>query len=206
MENQEIRILIVDDDPDILFATQRVITSAGYQVSSAETGGQCLEMACRDIPDIILLDVELPDIMGTEVCLQLRNNPVLKKSYILMMSGKRTSSSEQADGLDSGADGYVARPVSNRELLARVAALVRILKAERERDQVIEELKKALEQVKILSGIVPICMHCKQIRDDKGYWNQLESYISKHSEMLFSHGICEKCLDKYYPADEQKTD
>ena len=202
MENQDIRILVVDDEPDILFAAERVIKSAGYQVSSAETGGQCLEMACRDIPDIILLDVDLPDILGTEVCLQLKNNPELKKSYILMMSGTRTSSNEQADGLESGADGYVARPVSNRELLARVAALVRILKAERERDKVIEELKKALEQVKVLSGIVPICMHCKQIRDDKGYWNQLELFLSNHSEMLFSHGICDHCLQKYYPEAE----
>lgn len=202
MENQEIRILVVDDDPEILFATERVIKSAGYQVSSAATGGQCLEIACRDTPDIILLDVDLPDILGTKVCSQLKNNPLLKQCYILMISGSRTSSGDQADGLDSGADGYVARPVSNRELLARVAALVRILMAERERDQLIDELKKALEKIKVLSGIVPICMHCKQIRDDKGYWNRIESYISNHSEMEFSHGICDKCLQEHYPEDD----
>lgn len=59
-----------------------------------------------------------------------------------------------------------------------------------------------MHKIKVLSGIVPICMHCKQIRDDKGYWNQLEAFISKHSDAQFSHGICEACLGKYYPEED----
>jgi GAF domain-containing protein len=62
-----------------------------------------------------------------------------------------------------------------------------------------ESLEKALSEIKTLKGIVPICMHCKGIRDDKGYWNQLEKYITEHTEAVLSHGICEKCLEKYYP-------
>ena len=61
------------------------------------------------------------------------------------------------------------------------------------------ELKEAHSKIKILSGIVPICMHCKEIRDDKGYWNQIEKYITEHSEAHFSHGICDKCHKKHYP-------
>ncbi len=61
------------------------------------------------------------------------------------------------------------------------------------------ELQEAHSKIKILAGIVPICMHCKQIRDDEGYWKQLESYITEHSEAQFSHGICDKCLEKYHP-------
>lgn len=61
------------------------------------------------------------------------------------------------------------------------------------------EMKKAEEEIQDLKGIVPICMHCKGIRDDKGYWNKLEKYITDHSEAEFSHGICETCLEKYYP-------
>lgn len=64
------------------------------------------------------------------------------------------------------------------------------------------EKKKAEEEIQNLKGIVPICMHCKEIRDDKGYWNKLEKYISEHSEAEFSHSICETCLEKYYPDDE----
>jgi hypothetical protein len=61
------------------------------------------------------------------------------------------------------------------------------------------ELQDAHSKIRILGGIIPICMHCKEIRDDKGYWNQLEKFISEHSEALFSHCICEKCLKKHYP-------
>jgi len=70
--------------------------------------------------------------------------------------------------------------------------------AEQEREELIRELREALEKVKTLSGLLPICASCKKIRDDKGYWNQIESYIEHHSEAEFSHGMCPDCLDKLY--------
>jgi len=75
-------------------------------------------------------------------------------------------------------------------------------KAEVEREKLIGELNNALLEVESLSGIIPICMHCKQIRDDKRHWNQLEELISKHSGAQFSHGLCDACLDKYYPEED----
>jgi DNA-binding response OmpR family regulator len=202
MDNSDIRILVVDDDPDILFATVRIFKKEGYEVLGAETGNECLEKTVQKSPDLILLDVQLPDILGTEVCSKLKNDPDHQKKYIMMMSGQKTSSDDQADGLDAGADGYIARPVSNREILSRVNLMVRLIRAERKNVSYIFDLEQAMKKIKVLSGIVPICMHCKQIRDDKGYWNQLESYISKHSDALFSHGICEACLGKYYPEED----
>jgi PAS domain-containing protein len=68
-----------------------------------------------------------------------------------------------------------------------------------EKDALIRELQKAIGEIKTLRGILPICAHCKKIRDDQGYWNQLENYIQSHSEADFSHGICEECLRRYYP-------
>jgi ligand-binding sensor protein len=62
-------------------------------------------------------------------------------------------------------------------------------------------VEERTSKLKIVSGLLPICMHCKKIRDDKGYWNQIEAYISDRSEAEFSHSICQKCLDKYYPED-----
>lgn len=70
---------------------------------------------------------------------------------------------------------------------------------EAERERLISSLQKALSEVKTLSGLLPICASCKKIRDDKGYWNQIESYIQQHSEAEFSHGICPDCLHKLYP-------
>lgn len=64
------------------------------------------------------------------------------------------------------------------------------------------ELREANKKIKTLSGIIPVCMHCKGIRDDKGSWNQLEEYITEHSDAQFSHGICDKCLKELYPDSE----
>ncbi len=72
-------------------------------------------------------------------------------------------------------------------------------KAENEREELIRELKKALSEIKTLSGLLPICSSCKKIRDDDGYWKQIESYISAHSEAEFSHSICPDCMTKLYP-------
>ena len=70
---------------------------------------------------------------------------------------------------------------------------------ENERERLISELQDALSRVKMLSGMLPICANCKKIRDDKGYWNQIELYIKEHSEAEFSHGICPDCCKKLYP-------
>ena len=70
---------------------------------------------------------------------------------------------------------------------------------EEEREKLISELQNALEKVKTLSGMLPICASCKKIRDDEGYWKQIESYITEHLEAVFSHGICPECKEKLYP-------
>jgi PAS domain S-box-containing protein len=71
--------------------------------------------------------------------------------------------------------------------------------AEAEREQLINELKTALADVKTLSGLLPICASCKKIRDDNGYWQQVEGYIQKHSDAKFTHGMCPDCIVKYFP-------
>jgi hypothetical protein len=72
-------------------------------------------------------------------------------------------------------------------------------RAEAERERLIAELQGALANVKTLRGLIPICASCKKIRDDQGYWTQLESYLEKHSDAEFSHGLCLDCMRKLYP-------
>lgn len=199
---EKIKILIVDDDPDILFATSRILKSEEYDVFAAGSGKECMVRAKKHFPDLILLDVVLPDVDGYKLCRRLKKDPDLKGVYIIMLSAMKTSSDDQAKGLNDGADGYIARPVSNSELKARVRSMVRILKAERERDRLIKELKKALEEIETLTGLLPICCHCKKVRDDKGYWNEIEKYLKKHSKAELTHGICPDCLDKLYPGPD----
>jgi PAS domain S-box-containing protein len=78
--------------------------------------------------------------------------------------------------------------------------------AEMKREQLISELKDALAQIKTLKGLIPMCAWCKKIRDDKGYWNQVEAYIAKHSDAAFTHGICPECLEKVEEEEKKKTD
>lgn len=197
--NEDVTIMVVDDDPDILFATVRILKNAGYSVIKASSASESLALLDEYRPDLILLDVVLPDMKGTDLCRKIKNDPTHKGAHIILLSGKMTSTDDQTEGLDIGADGYIVRPVSNRELEARVKAMVRILLTERERDRLIVELKKALSEIKTLSGLLPLCSHCKKVRDDKGYWNQIDAYIRQHTDADFTHSICPECAEKYYP-------
>lgn len=88
---------------------------------------------------------------------------------------------------------------ANARLLVDIAARQA---AEEEKERLITELRQALEDIKTLQGIIPICAFCKQIRDDSGYWNQLEKYVTEHSHAEFSHAICPKCMAERYPGSE----
>lgn len=87
---------------------------------------------------------------------------------------------------------FLGRRSSNYEITDEITAKLR-------NDELIGKLREALDKVKTLSGFLPICARCKKIRDDRGYWNQIEAYISKHSEAVFSHGICPDCARHLYP-------
>ncbi len=126
----DLNILVVDDDPDIRFGTARLLRKAGYPVAEAENGETALRLVRETHPDLVLLDVVLPDIHGYEICRTIKTDEALKSTYVILLSGMKTASDDQSEGLEIGADGYVARPVSNRELLARVQSMVRIIRAE----------------------------------------------------------------------------
>ncbi|MFZ5918982.1 MAG: PAS domain S-box protein [Chloroflexota bacterium] len=124
------RILLIDDDPHLLDAASRLFGKAGYAVSQAQTGAEGLRLAAEQKPDLILLDVALPDIDGIEVCRRVKTTPHLAGCFVILVGDARTASDDPASGLEAGADGFIVRPVSNRELLARVEALLRIKRAE----------------------------------------------------------------------------
>lgn len=86
-----------------------------------------------------------------------------------------------------------------RELTLAQQEIERRKKAEAERDRVISELKQALSEIKTLQGLIPICSICKSIRDDQGYWNRIETYLSEYSDAEFSHSLCPNCARTHYP-------
>lgn len=127
---EDVTILVVDDDPHMLRAHVRLLGKAGYRVLEAANGRDGLCLARESEPDLILLDVVLPDISGVEVCRRIKADEALVRSFVVLLSGLKTASDAQAEGLEAGADGYIVRPISNRELLARVEAFLRIKRTE----------------------------------------------------------------------------
>ena len=118
-------VLVVDDDPVITAGTARLLSRDGYSTTQANSGEQALRLATQMPPDLILLDVMLPDIDGLEVCRRLKADPRTSRSFVVLCSALRTDGNSVVQGVDAGADGYLSRPIENRELLARVQAYLR---------------------------------------------------------------------------------
>ncbi|MBU1052637.1 MAG: response regulator transcription factor [Proteobacteria bacterium] len=204
-------ILVVDDNEAGRYSISHILRQAGFKVKEAATGAEALEISAQK-PDLVVLDINLPDINGLEVCKRIKESPVTATIPVLHLSATFIDTKSRVTGLDSGADGYLVQPVGSDELLATINALLRMKSAEEkakkaveEHDRTIKQLKEALLQVKTLSDLLPICMHCKKIRDDQGYWNQIEEYINKYTDTRFSHCICEDCMKNLYPEYWEET-
>ena len=138
IKNSAFKILAVDDEPDLLQITEFVLRKEKYHIETALNGGDCMRAIRQDKPDLLLLDVMLPDINGIALCEKIKNDPELSSIFIILISGSKIDSDDISEGLETGADGYLIKPVKNRELVARVEAAVRIIhtkKALRESDK-----------------------------------------------------------------------
>ncbi|MCX5793154.1 MAG: response regulator [Elusimicrobia bacterium] len=146
--SEPIRVLVVDDTPDVRNVTARLLEKAGYAVETAGDGEEALRAMRGRQPDLLLLDRYLPGIDGTEVCRRIRRDPALEHILVVIISATCTESDEQAEGLESGADGYIARPIASRELLARVESYARMIRLSRSLRLQAEELRKGNENVR----------------------------------------------------------
>lgn len=124
------KVLVVDDDPTALLFASSVIRKAGYKVYKAATGNEALRQIKQHQPDLVLLDVMLPDINGLEVCRIIKQDKLLKHIFVLLFSALQTDSQDKALGLETGADGYLVKPVHQRELTAQIQAMLRLKRAE----------------------------------------------------------------------------
>jgi signal transduction histidine kinase len=144
------RVLIVEDEPDLMRGYTRILSAEGYDISQAATGAEALQVAREMQPDLVLLDVMLPDTDGVEVCRRLKSEEGLREAFVVMISGLRTTAENQAEAVAAGADGYLAKPIEPVALRAHVLAFLRIRQNEedlraserRYREQA-EELREA---------------------------------------------------------------
>lgn len=205
-------ILIVDDSPDHQALLRSILGKAGHSdillADSAKSAFVTLKLEDQVPPssiDLILMDVLMPEQDGVEACREIKRRDHLRDIPIIMVTAKSDLSNLQA-AFAAGAIDYITKPVNNVELLARVSSALTLKQEmdcrkarELELRRSNDALQKALKEVKVLRGLIPICASCKKIRNDGGFWQQLEEYLGEHSEAEFSHGLCQPCIKKLYP-------
>ncbi|MBN1688023.1 MAG: response regulator [Candidatus Omnitrophica bacterium] len=206
-------ILVVDDTPDNLMLLETLLTNAGYKeilkATCAKEAYECLGVDSKEKTssqvDLILMDIMMPETNGIEAVRRIKSVENLYEIPVIMVTAK-TDMDSLHEAFEAGAMDYITKPLRKIELLARVKSSLRLKKEmdtriqrEKELKARNEELETALSEIKTLRGFIPICAHCKKIRDVKGYWQQMEKYIQEHSDVKFSHGICDDCMKKILP-------
>ena len=191
--------LIAEDATTTMLALTAHLKKWEFSVTAVDDGVkafECLKSAEEAL--LVLLDWEMPEMSGPEVCERIRALADTPPHYVIMLTG-RSEVDDVVAGLDAGANDYIQKPFHPAELRARVEVGSRMLVLEAALASRVEELEKALAEVKTLSGLIPMCAGCKKIRNDTGYWDEVEAYMMRHSDMTFSHGLCPDCIVKHYP-------
>jgi sigma-B regulation protein RsbU (phosphoserine phosphatase) len=193
------RILIAEDDATSRIVLATVLTKDGYDVTATDDGGAAWEVLQKpDTPRLAILDLMMPGIDGLELVRRVRAIPSIAPPYLIIVSTK-SEKSDVIAALDAGANDYLTKPFDPGELRARIEVGRRMIEMRFELNENVKELKKALAEVRTLKGIVPICANCKNVRDDQGYWNRVESYLNEHTEADFTHAVCPDCMKRLYP-------
>ena len=211
------RILVVEDEKGSRVTLTSLLEAEGYRVEACETAGESLNYLIHYPVDVVVSDLRLPDGNGLQILWTLNNiNP---DAAFILITGHATLETA-IEAANQGVYAYHVKPldidalkasvrnalkqqrleIDKRDLLAEVQEINGELKYSVTKLETInQELHDALSQVKLLSGLLPICACCKKIRNDAGYWNEIENYIAEHSEADFTHGICQECIKELYP-------
>jgi phosphoserine phosphatase RsbU/P len=191
------RVLVADDEATSRHLIQATLEGWGFEVLVAVDGWQALRVLQGSKgPEIAMLDWMMPEIDGLDVCRRMRATMPNAGTYIILVTA-RGGLENVVRGLEAGADDYITKPFDPRELRARLHVGVRIVQLQKALMERFQELEDALKRVKQLQGLLPICSYCKKIRNDRNYWEQVDAYITSHSEAQFSHGVCPDCYEMH---------
>jgi len=187
-----VKVLLAEDDPLYARLLQRLLEDE-YEVMLARDGVEAWEaLQVEDPPQLAVLDWLMPRRDGIEVCRQVRQQPAMASTYMILLTS-RDHIKDILTGFEAGADDYLVKPCDPGELRARVRVGRRVVELQSALEAHVAQLQQALTSVRQLQGLLPICAYCKRIRNDENYWEQLETYVSEHSQATFSHGICPNC-------------
>jgi phosphoserine phosphatase RsbU/P len=195
------RILIADDSPVSCRLLEGTLKRWGHDVLVASDGLQAWEFLLRvDSPLLAVLDWVMPGLNGTDLCRRVHDKDLQPRPYLILLTANRGKENLLA-GFASGADDYIVKPFDVDELRARINVGARVLSLQAGLAQRVRQLESALTQIKHLQGLLPLCTCCKKPRLDPAYWRHVESYVARHADARFGHGLCPDCYhDVVQPA------
>jgi PAS domain S-box-containing protein len=189
------RILVVDGDAPLRRSTSYLLRKAGYEVIEAATGADGLRLAREQRPDLTLLNAVLPDVNGVEVCRRIKADPALADCCAVLLSGLKTAEEDQAEGLESGADDYIVRPISDRELLARMRVLVRLQRTQ-------EALRQSEQRYGLLADNAPLAVAVIDVQTSRVvYANPMAAALF---ETTVAQALGTRALDYYVDPHERE--
>lgn len=201
--NFDISVLYVEDETVAREGLGNIIGRRVKDLRLAEDGAAGLKAFKQMRTDLVITDLRMPKMSGLAMARELKS---IAPEVLIIVTTAFSDTDFLLEAIDVGIDQYIVKPVDSEKLfkaMDKCTELIRLRNEVRRRDdeqkKTITELQKAFSEIKVLRGFLPICASCKRIRDDKGAWNQIESYIKEHSEAEFSHGICPECAKKLYP-------
>lgn len=189
----KIRILIVEDEAVTAADLHDELIAKGYDVvGTADTAERALRLAENGRPDLVLMDINLAGSADGVHAASAMRGAEIPVIFLTAHYDERTlARAKRATPV-----GYITKPFEPHELSVAIEIGIERHRSDMERMRLLRELEHEREQVKLLRGLLPICACCKKIRDDDGYWQNVESYISRHSEATFTHGYCPECARK----------
>ena len=195
MTDTPIRILIVEDMESISMVLNAALEAQGYAVVGiARDGAAAVEVAGDTRPDLVFMDISLAgDMDGVQAAGSIR--AAYGTPIVFLTSHTDEETLERARAVEP--HGYLVKPLEPRMLRPTVEMALHKHRMELERQELIERLQAALDEVEQLRGLLPVCAWCRRVRDDEGYWDTMEGYLSKHLSTQYTHGMCEECAKKF---------
>ena len=203
-KNDRPNILVVDDHEANLVAMKKLLEDFDANIITGVDGNEALQQIVKNEFAIILMDVQMPVMDGFEAANLIREEN--NQTPIIFLTAVSTSDEIVLKGYKMGAVDYLVKPFEPEILKSKVKIFLQLYnqekqlqKHEKQLEIMVNDLQKSLAKIQTLEGFVPICASCKKIRDDKGYWNQIEEYIRARTNAEFTHSICPECVKKLYP-------
>ena len=188
------KVLVAEDEAVSRLLLAKVLEDLGHLVVQAKDGEEAWAAFRATDVECVVTDWSMPGMSGLDLCQRIRKSPVRSWAYLLLLTGKDRKE-DMVEGILAGADEFMTKPLDREVLRARLHSAERVLRLEHTLSARVRELEAALNEVKNLRGLLPICMYCKKIREGDDAWEGVEEYVARHSDAQFSHGVCPSCYE-----------